>query len=198
MGTKTLAGIGKILSGSSTVSAEGKTLIITAHGRMTGADFTKPYYAAVSYASPAYGALLADLNDAIDGKVTGAELATTGTKEKEHALAYYESDPSDGLVVAKLNGKSVDVLKITDAITSTRATGAPTLSGVMQALKQAGLEYPQITCLFCRVVKEVSTGQTLMGYDVTGGQHKAVAEQTSKMKDAIAIGQALKKKFASQ
>lgn len=197
MGSVRLGTIGPILSGDSTVSAEGKTLIITAHGRLTGTTFTKPYYAAVSFASEKYGALLAALNDAIDGKIQAAELAGTGLGEQDHALAWYDHDPGDSAIVTRLSGKKVDVLRITSTVRSTRAANAPTLSEVMTQLKAQSLEYPEILCLFCRVVKNVTTGEATHKKSVVGGEHATAQEANSKMKDAISIAQALKAKWGS-
>lgn len=190
MASTALAGIGTIWSDGT--GAAGKTLIISAHGRSIGAKFTPAYATSIQFASPKYGALIAALDAAIKGTVTATEVVTLGSKAEDHSLAWYESDPSTATIVAKVAGKKFDVLTIDTAIRSTRAANAPTLSGVIARLSAQDLKYPAILGLFCRVVKDVATGATLMGHDVTGGKHATTALQAEKMKNAISIAQAIK------
>jgi hypothetical protein len=65
---------------------------------------------------------------------------------------------------------------------------------VIAQLKQQKLEYPAILGLFCRVVKDVATGATLLGHDTEGKKHATLAVQGEQMKNAISIAQALKVK----
>lgn len=190
MASTALTGIGTIWSDGG--GAADKTLIISAHGRSTGSKFTPAYATSLQFASPKYGALLAALTAAINGTATATEVATPGSKVEDHALAWYEDDPSSATIVANLAGKKFDVLTIKPTITSTRQAGAPTLSGVISRLSTQDLKYPAILGLFCRVVKDVATGATLMGHDVVGGTHATVALQAEKMKNAISIAQAIK------
>lgn len=193
MTKKTLPGIGTIYSGDSKVDSEGKTLIITAHGRMTGTPFKPAYATSLQFASPRYGALLAALSDAISGNVTATEVALPGSSTEDHAIAFYESDPSPSKIVKLLEkSPTFDVLAVDSSIRSTRAQNAPTLSGVLSALKQQGLAYPAVLCLFCRVVKKLDTGESIKSFDVTGGKHQTAMQDGQKMKDAISIAQALK------
>ena len=189
-----LSGIGTIWTGGASVNASGKTLIISAHGRMSGTKFTPAYTSSVQFASNKYGALVAAVEDAIKGRVTAIEIATPGSKVEDHALAFYEHDPSATMIVSRLANTSFDVLTIDTSIRSTRLANSPTLSGVIAKLKQRSLRYPALLCLFCRVVKDVATGQELMSHDVTGKKHATVAQQGAHMKNAISIAQTLKAK----
>jgi hypothetical protein len=187
-----LSGIGTIYSGDAKVSGAGKTLIITAHGRSTGVDFTPAYTTSLQFASDNYGALLAALTDAIAGKISARQIALIGSKAPDHALAFYESDPSPAVIENSLRGAQYDVLAIKNKYTSTRQSGAPTLSGVIAQLKKQSLTYPAILGLFCRVVKNVSTGESLMVHDVSGAKLATMDEIAFKQRNAIAIAQALK------
>jgi putative adhesin Stv-like protein len=194
MASTPLSGIGTIWTGGSSVNASGKTLIISAHGRMTGTKFTPAYTSSVQFASDKYGALMAAVEAAINGTVTAIEVATPGSKVEDHALAFYEHDPSTATIVSKLANSSFDVLTIDTSIYSTRLASSPTLSGVMTKLKQQSLQYPAILGLFCRVVKDVTTGKEIKSHDITGKKHATVAQQGAHMKNAISIAQALKAK----
>lgn len=193
MSKQTIPSVGVIYSGDSKVKAEGKTLIITAHGRMTGTQFKPAYATSLQFASPRYGALLAALSDAISGKVTATQVALPGSSTEDHAIAHYDCDPPPSKIVELLEkAPSFDVLVVDSSISSTRAPNAPKLSEVIATLKQQGLAYPAILCLFCRVVKKLDTGVALKSFDVTGAKHLTAMLEGQKMKDAISIAQALK------
>jgi hypothetical protein len=194
MATVTLTGIGTIHSGAAPVASGGKTLVITSHGRLTGGTFRPAYATSLQFASPKYGALLAALQDAIDGKVEAAEPPLLGSQVQEHAMSWYQDDPDHAAIATKLAGKDVDVLTIRQDIHSTRARGAPRLSQTLKQLNAQGLTYPGVLCLFCRVVKNVQTGESLMSKDVTGGKHAVAGARAEQMKNAISIAQALKAK----
>jgi len=192
MASTALAGVGTIWTGASSVSSSGKTLIISAHGRMTGTKFTPAYTSSVQFASDKYGALMAAIEDAVSGKVTAFEVATPGSKVDDHALAFYEHDPSTERIVRKLANTTYDVLTITTSITSTRRPDSPTLSKVIAQLNHHNYKYPAILCLFCRVVKDVTTGREIMSHNTDGKKHATVALRGEQMKNAISIAQALK------
>ena len=195
MGKIALTTIGTIFSSGKTVDSTGKTLIISAHGRLVGGSFTKAYQTAVQFTAPKYGALMAALTDAISGKITASENASSGPKELEHAFAYYENDPTPVKIEEAVGkAKGVDVLTINPKVTSTRAQNAPKLSDIISALKKNGYTYPSLLILACRVEKEVATGVVLKSFNVTGTKHEPVALQNQKMKDAISIAQELQKK----
>src|SRR5262245_53144855 len=131
MASTALTGVGTIWTNASSVSSSGRTLIVSAHGRMTGTKFTPAYTSSVQFASDKYGALMAAIEDAVSGKVTAQEIATPGSKAEDHALAFYEHDPSTDEIVRKLGSSKYDVLTITTTITPTRRPDSPTLSKVM-------------------------------------------------------------------
>jgi hypothetical protein len=195
MGAIALTGIGTIYTKGATVDATSKTLIVSAHGRIVGGEFTKAYPTVVQFASPHYGMLKAFLTDAISGKVTASELALSGPKEPEHAFGYFQKDPPPSEIqLAVDSAGNMDVLTIDPAIPSTRLPNSPKLSDIIRQLKQQGFTYPSLLILACRVVKDLSTGDVIKGHTVRGAKHDSVAIHNQHQKDAVSIAQELKRK----
>jgi len=62
----------KIITGGADINAEGKTLIISTHGALTGGTFRRPFPTVVQFCIPKMTSLRAALTDVIQNKLRPA------------------------------------------------------------------------------------------------------------------------------
>ncbi|HBY62049.1 MAG TPA: hypothetical protein DEH78_19690 [Solibacterales bacterium] len=175
-----------------------KTLIISSHGVQTGGTFSKAYTTVIQFAAPKGSLLVAGLGDAIKGNITATEVALkSGAPADDYKLSYYEHDPSDHEIGALLTDKS-DVLTFSQSYTNEVMVK---LSSVLVCLKQWGLMYPGILCLFCRGqqrhLRPVEGGKPYAP-SYHGGQHAAASVSNQHQINATALMLEMKAKGLSK
>lgn len=129
-------------------NSAGRKLIISTHGGWQADDGwvlrSEINAAAISFYSNENFSLTANLARAMRGAVQTID--TPLVKCKNYELSRFEHDPKKSALEPKLNDQ-FDVLKVRTKWFGERSIH---LKNVIQALQNAGYQYPEYCCLFCR------------------------------------------------
>jgi hypothetical protein len=130
-----------------------RTLIVSTHGGRTNETFQPKAWTHCRFMAPKNGALVADLYDAINDDLVGADFPGTSGAWDDYKLVYYEGDDKSREIAKYLEKNKVTTA---DVLTLRRSglfhkAGTSTLKDLLAWLEAKDLKYPRIDCLFCRV-----------------------------------------------